>query len=405
MAINFNNAQELLRTVEAGRFRQTVGRQGDLQQVAGAQGVKGKLVAWVMANPGREGTFAGRAVKCLVNLFGKENFETLSTALRQSRATSVDNMFKALLQLGENKLEGDYSRQFSDAARALKNFKGAAFSAVNFRDMEKTLTMQLSRQGQERQAILDTIQSGKPTAAMHALTAAEQDRALQALASARTDATGAGSDKQLVLQVLSVLAAQADDNPNIGALHKELTMLYRRVEGNLAEAQSFRTISNADEQQIADLKQEIADLPDAYGKALQTLAQPRVATHGIDMEAVVRDALATTQGSIRAASTTGKRDATPAAHAPTRPARHVGERAATEPTRGAGKPPETHSRTELEALLATAMQDHKRLAADYEAMRKGRTGKGALQSQLFRMNEAALRISALSARLENAGKA
>lgn len=420
MAINFHNAQDLLRTVQDGRFRQTVDRHGDLQQVGGAQGVKGKLVAWVMAGPGREGTFAGRAVKCLVNLFDKENFETLSAALRQSRESSIDNMFKALLQLGESKLEGDYNRQFSDAARALKNFKGTAFSAVNFRDMEKTLAMQLSQQGQARQAILDTVQSGKPTPAIQALTTGEQDRALQALASARAQATDTSNVKQLTLEALATLAAQTDANPNIGALHKELTVLYRHLQGALAEAQSFHTVSNLDEQQVADLKQQIAELHDGYDKALQTLAQPRAAAHGIDMEAVVQEALAATQGSFRTAPSTSTQDVTPATNAPTRPLQHVGERAAanaqtwptqhvdkraaTEPTSGPGKPTETHSRAELESLLATAMQDHKRLTADYETMRKGKTGKGALQSQLFRMNEAALRISSLSARIENAGK-
>ena len=554
-----------MRTAEAGRFRRTVNDQGQLQQARGAGGIKGRLVAWVLASPGREGAFAGRSVKALVNLFGKGRFEAISSALQGSREQSIDNLLNGVLRYGEDRLDADFNRQFSGTARALVQVKGEKFSAVNFEDMEHSIRELAGKQQQLRQAALDAVHSGRPTAGMQALTAAERGQVIKALSSganALKRSNQTRSEKQLALDALAA-ACDTRESGNVGDVLEELSGLYRHLQAELddhgewdssnkkytGDNDDVRRYLQARQEQGKALQQQIRDLRDNYSKALQTLEPPPApvqstpvsrlpgAPDSADLATALKDVkqeLGQAMDDYETLKKIGVSDTTRSNHeryvqtlgatlleleqahpppANTLPGKvgneafdtlllgaataedvltahndveqehsraladfelmkqaKVGEASAknhlyymqdlvstvfelksrletisspataarsrrssapqtqardaqagrdagravpgrpgTVPASrsapAAGKPAPAQSRAELEQMLADAMQEHKRAASEYESMRKGKFSAAALQSQLFRMNEAAIRVSSLSARIDNTGKA
>ena len=331
--ISPRQASSLLRTLEAGRFRQTINDQGLLQQGRGAGGIKGKLVAWVLASPGREGSFAGRSVKALVNLFDKGGFETISSALQSSRQQSIDNLFRGVLRYGEDQLDADFNRQFSEAARALVQVKGKRFSAINFGDMDYTIRELAGKQKEARKSALDAVSSGQPTPAMQALTAEERGQVIKALSSGvdmLRQSNLARTEQQLTLDALAA-ACDTRESRNVGDVLRELSGLYRHLQAELGEHrksapdeeytgtnESVRQYLLAQEQEGKAMDRQLHELRDNYSKALQTLepaaapAQSGTAStpQDIPMEAVVRQTVSALDRRSQSA---------PAGHAPDAP--------------------------------------------------------------------------------------
>ncbi|MDE0155246.1 MAG: hypothetical protein OXS28_06575 [Gammaproteobacteria bacterium] len=274
---NLQSAIESFRAAEAGQFRQTLDKSGALQQAAGAGGVKGKLVAWVLASPGREGSFAGRGVKALVNLFGKGNFEAVSSALQNSRETSVNNLFNAVLRHGERQLDADFSKQFSGAAQKQARDKGTNFSARDFTGLQQTLKDLVARQNRSRQDAIAAVQGGAPTDRMKALSPAELAFAARVLSPAND-----GGQRQISKFPDDV------DQDKFHAVDKELNAMSRQLREHLNN-----TLSPPGEKYtVAALKQEgrpdddfhlqearaavqkqVSDFRESYVGALNTLAQ------------------------------------------------------------------------------------------------------------------------------------
>ena len=274
---NLHSAIDTFRAAEAGQFRQTLDKSGALQQVAGAGGVKGKLVAWVLASPGREGTLTGRGVKALVNLFGKGNFETVSGALQNSRDTSVRNMFDAVLRHGESQLDKDFSKQFSGAAMNRLRQKGMHFSARDFTGLQQTMKDLVARQSQARQKTITAVQQGRPTEKMKALGPAELKFAARVFSSAN-----AGGQRQISKFPDDV------DQDKFNAVDKELNAMSRQLREHLNNTlrppgeeytvASLKQEGRRDDdfhlqQARAEVQKHVADFRESYAGAMNSLVQ------------------------------------------------------------------------------------------------------------------------------------
>lgn len=273
---NLQSAIETFRAAEAGQFRQTLDKGGALQQAADAGGVKGRLVAWVLASPGREGSFAGRGVKALVNLFGKGNFEAVSSALQNSRETSINNLFKTVLRHGETQLDTDFSKQFSGAAQQLRG-KGTNFSARDFTGLQQTLKNLVARQNQSRQDAIAAVRGGAPTDRMKALSPAELKFAARVLSPAND-----GGHKQISTFPNDV------DKDKFNAVDKELNAMSRQLREHLnntlsppAEKYTVATLKQEGrrdddfhlQQARAEVQKHVSDFRESYVGALNTLGQ------------------------------------------------------------------------------------------------------------------------------------
>lgn len=280
---------DAFRTAEGARFRHTLDEHGALQKAAGAGGVKGRLVAWVLASPGREGTFAGRSVKALVNLFGTGKFEASSSALQQSRETSVNNVINAILREGKNRLDADFSQALAREVSRRREEKGTSFSARDFTGLQDALTDLVARQRQARQDAIAAVQSGAPSERMQALNAAELEFAAKVLSPARADghnqpARGA--------RIRAWKFPEGVDRDKFNAVEKEFNAMSRQLLKHLnntlkppGEAhtvnsllQEGRLSSDPDlEEARAAVQAQFTKFQDSYAGVLENLAQERAA--------------------------------------------------------------------------------------------------------------------------------
>jgi len=278
---HFQAAIDAFRVAEAGKFRQTVGQQGELHKTAGAGGVKGKLVAWIASTPGREGTLAGRAVKALVNLFGAGKFEAVSSALQQSRETSVHNMLNTILRQAQGQLDADFSQTFSGTVTSRRERQGTNFAARDFVGLQNTMKDLIAKQNQARQEAIAAVQNGAPSARMTALNPAELRFAVDVLAPAND-----GGQRRVSKFPEGVSPEK------FNAVDKELNTMARRLRERLNDtpvvpAETYTVNSLKQEGRLNDdfhlqeartaVLQRVNDFRQSYVNALQSLLPQQAA--------------------------------------------------------------------------------------------------------------------------------
>ena len=298
---NLQSAIDTFRVAEAGRFRQTLDQGGALQKAASVGDVKGKLVAWVLASPGREGTLAGRGVKALVNLFGKDNFESVSNALQNSRETSVRNLFDAILRQGESQLDKDFSKQFSTTAMKRLQEKGMKnFSVRDFTGLQQTMKDLVVKLNQSRQEAITTakqkaitdVQGGQPTYSMKALGPADLKFAAEVMLSANVGGhrqiskfpEDVNKDKfNAVNQELDTMSRQLREHLNRTLLISDDTVDSLKKEGRVDDDSLLK-------QARAEVQKHVSNFRESYISTMNSLAQEQAAPRTAATETAPRTA-------------------------------------------------------------------------------------------------------------------
>ena len=173
----------LLRAQQTG-FRDAVNEQGQLVRNRELTGLKARLVSLVGQGSVRPGSFAGRVIKLVV---GRQNFEHISRQLRGNADRSAKNVLAAFTKAETEGL--DTSLKTSVAARIHRRLgtKRSGFSAREFASLHNAINKKLIPERlAARQSLISSIEEGRPTPKMQALSQSELRIAGEALSTGRT---------------------------------------------------------------------------------------------------------------------------------------------------------------------------------------------------------------------------
>ena len=248
----------LLRAQQTG-FRDAVNEQGQLVRNRDLTGLRARLVSLVGQGSVRPGSFAGRVIKLVV---GRQNFENILQQLHSNADRSARNVLAAFTKAETKGLDTDLKTAVAARIHGRLGAKRSGFSAREFAGLHNAIQEKLIPQRlAARHSLISSIEAGRPTPKMQALSQYELRIAGEALNTGRTPGQvmnstripfrdGINQDKvNASMQELALLEKTIKYPAEIGKLQAQV----KRLEGDGAATPGAR-------ERLEDLQAELAQL-------------------------------------------------------------------------------------------------------------------------------------------------